>query len=109
MGPQNYPELWLCTRPELGGRCAQWCKAQRCPVSLALPLVLTGVGEGGASRGGCHWALGRVGISMATAYGHLESMSLARVGMSNVYGHRASMRLGRVGMPDPVATGHWAG
>ena len=104
MEPQNYPEPWLCTRPELGGWCAQWCKAQRCPVSLALPLVLTGVGEGGASKGGgCHWALARVGISMATAYGHWESMSLARVGTSNVYGHSASVS--RVGMPDPVATG----
>ena len=59
-------------------------------MSLALPLVLTGVGEGGASRGRGgvatgHWA-GRVGISMATAFCHWESMSLARAGMSNVYG-----------------------
>ena len=95
----------LCSRLELGGRWATdvwclaqccWCKAQRCPVSLALPLVLTGVGMGGASwgvatgQGGhlyghwapCHWAgwaylwppgtgLERqCSISMATGLGH---------------------------------------
>ena len=86
-----------------------WCKAQRCPVSLALPLVLTGVGMGGASwLGGV--PLGRVGIYMATGhhatgqgghlYGHWASMPLGSIGnaLCLAYSHWASMPLGKVGI-----------